>query len=66
MLGKQKRALVNKIGAGAGQLSNTAHTRHRPNVVVMLGQRRRRRPNITTTLDRYLVFAGNKQLSPPY
>ena len=41
MLGKQKRALVNKIGASAGQPTNTANTRHRPNVVAMLGQRRR-------------------------
>ena len=31
---------------------------HRPNVVLMLGQRRRRWPNIKTTLDQCIVFAG--------
>ena len=35
-----------------------ANTRHRPNVDLMLGQRRRRWPNIKPTLGRCLVFAG--------
>ena len=35
-----------------------ANTRHRPNVGPMLGQRRRRWPNIGSTLGRCLVFAG--------
>ena len=37
---------------------NPANTRHGPNVGSMLGQRRRRWPNIDSTLGRCLVFAG--------
>ena len=35
------------------------NTRHFPNVVLMLGRRRRRRANIKTTLGKSLVFAGS-------
>ena len=38
---------------------NPAHTRHRPNVVPMLVQRRRRWTNFGTALDRCLMFAGD-------
>ena len=33
-----------------------SNARHSANVVLMLGQRRRRWPNINTTLDHHLVF----------
>ena len=39
-----------------------ANTKRRDSVVVMLGQRRRRWTNITTTLSRRFVFAGMYQL----
>ena len=35
-----------------------ANSRHWPNVVVMLGRRRRRRSKIKTTMGQCLVFAG--------
>ena len=35
----------------------SANTRHSPNAVLMLGQRRRRWTNIKTALERYLAFA---------
>ena len=35
-----------------------ANTRHWTNVGLMLGRRRRRRPNINPTLAQCLVFAG--------
>ena len=35
-----------------------ANTRHWPNVILMLGRRRRRWANIKTTLGKWLVFAG--------
>ena len=35
------------------------NTRHFPNVALMLARRLRRRPNIKTTLEKCLVFAGN-------
>ena len=39
-------------------MSFPANTRRRPNVVLMLGRRQRRRANSKTTLGQYLVFAG--------
>ena len=38
---------------------NPANTRHSPNVVVVLGRRRRRWANITAPLGRHLEFTGN-------
>ena len=38
---------------------NPASTRRLPNVVIMLGRRRRRRSNIITALGQRLVLAGN-------
>ena len=38
-----------------------ANMRHRPNVKLMLGQRRRRWTNIGSTLGRCLVLAGYRQ-----
>ena len=43
---------------------NPANTRRRANVVLMLGQRRRRWPNISTTLGQRLVFAGKSDVNP--
>ena len=40
------------------QKDSPADTRHSPNVFLMLAQRRRRLPNIKTTLSERLVLAG--------
>ena len=40
-----------------------ANTRHSPDTVLMLGQRRRRWPNIETVLVECLVFAGMEPVS---
>ena len=42
---------------------NPTNTRCWSNVVLMFGQRRRRWPNIKTTLDQHVVFVGNNTLS---
>ena len=49
------------LGDTLSQMQAIAHcmvsnARHSANVVLMLGQRRRRCPNINTTLDHHLVF----------
>ena len=43
---------------GAGDAVSPAKTGHSPNAVSMLGQRRRRWPNIETALGERLVFGG--------
>ena len=42
--------------------NDEANTRHSPNVVLMLGQRRRRWPNIETAWGECLMFAGVQAL----
>ena len=44
--------------AGGGGIKADTVPRHRPNVELMLSQRRKRWPNIVLTLGQCLVFAG--------
>ena len=46
------------MAAGKHKRGGAASTRHLPYDVLLLGQRRRRWPNIKTPLGRHLVFSG--------
>ena len=56
----QNDALMHREGLKDESISKDcpANTRHLPNVAVMLGQRRRQRPNITATLGHGLLLDG--------
>ena len=48
------------LAAEAGHTSDVMNIQHaQPNAGLMLGKRRRRWPNSSPALGRYLVFAGN-------
>ena len=51
-------AIHNLQRSGDCMTPSPANTRHWPNVVLMLGRRRRRRASIKTTLGQCIVFAG--------